>query len=217
MDLNIPKTATVSHELPIFKELSHDSGLPLSEVKARFRNEMLEKHEEIMDDPSKMVLGGTTQDLVHDAVNSLRDKLSHPEEQTEEKDEFDDIMGFDPNEPAPGADAFGMDDGGFGGGFGGGDFGGGFGGGGFGGGAGGAGGGIDNLDLGFSDEGMASLDSVSDEMSDFGSEATGDEVNAMSEIEPGTPDDGTGDLGSENTEEAGSEEPTSTDDFADLF
>ena len=213
MDLNLPKTATVSHELPIFKELSHDSGLPVSEVKARFRNEMIEKHNEVMEDPSKRVLGDNTQDLVHAAVNSLREKLAHPEEQTEENDEFDEIMGFDPNEPAPGGDMFAMDDG-FGGGE---DFGGG-GGGGFSGGGdfGGGGGGIDNLDLGFSDEGMASLDSVSDEMGDFGSEATGDEVNAMSEIEPGAPDE-SADEPAETETGASNEAPDSSDDFDDLF
>ena len=42
MKLNIPKSTTVSHELPIFTELSRDSGLPVSEIKARFRKEMLE-------------------------------------------------------------------------------------------------------------------------------------------------------------------------------
>lgn len=41
------------------------------------------------------------------------------------------------------------------------------------------------MDLGFSDEGMASFDQVADDFSDFGSEADGDSVNAMSEIEPG--------------------------------
>lgn len=178
MDLNIPKSSTVSHELPIFTELSRDSGIPVSEVKARFRNEMLEKHKEAMDDPSKQVLGGNEQDMVHDAVNSLRQKLDHPEEQTDDDSEYDAIMGFDPNEPAPGADMFSAPDD-----FGGGD--GGFGGGGFGGGGGGFGGGIDNMDLGFSDEGMASFDQVADDFGDFGSEADGDSVNAMSEIEPG--------------------------------
>ena len=215
MDLNIPKSSTVSHELPIFTELSRDSGIPVSEIKARFRNEMLEKHKEAMDDPSKQVLGGNEQDMVHDAVNSLRQKLEHPEEQSDDDKEYNDMMGFDPNEPAPGADMFAAPDdfGGGDGGFGGGDFGGGFGGGGFG------GGGIDNMDLGFSDEGMASFDQVNDDFSDFGSEADGDSVNAMSEIEPGSPDTETEplDLGDSGEESSGEDlDLGGGDDLAEL-
>ena len=179
MNVNIPKTSTVSHEVPIFTELARDSGLPVSEVKARFRNEIIKKHDEALDDPSTLPLGDNNDELVYSAVNSLRQNLEHPEETTSDDQEYDEIMGFDPNEPVPGADIFSPpgDDG-----FGGGDFGGGgFGGGDFG----GAGGGIDNLDMGFSDEGMASLDTVNDEMDDFGSDESGDSVNAMSELEPG--------------------------------
>ena len=205
MKLDIPASSTVSHELPIFRELAQDSGLPVSEVKARFRNKMLEKHDELLDDPSKQVIGGDgDMELAHEAVNSLRQELEHPEEQPE-KDEFDDILGFDPNEPPPGGDMFSQPaggDSGFGGGFGGGDFGGG---GGFGG---GAGGGIDNLDLGFSDEGMDAIDSVDSGFDGFGEENTGDSVNAMSEIEPGGEPAG--------TEEGGSEEPPETDNLDDL-
>lgn len=191
MDINIPKTATVSHELPIFNELSQESGLPISEVKARFRRKMIELHDKALDDPSTQTMGGDSQEIVHNAINELRKELQHPEEQTNDESEYDDIMGFDPNEPAPGSDIFGADDGfgdfgnfgadgGFGGGFGGGgDFGGGFG-----------GGGIDNMDLGFSDEGMDAVNSVADEgFGDFGSEDTGDSVNAMSDFEPGSPDE----------------------------
>lgn len=213
MDLNIPKSSTVSHELPIFTELSRDSGIPVSEVKARFRNEMLEKHKDAMDDPSKQVLGGNEQDMVHDAVNSLRQKLEHPEEQTDDESEYDAIMGFDPNEPAPGADMFSAPDD-----FGGGD--GGFSGGGFGGGGGGFGGGIDNMDLGFSDEGMASFDQVADDFGDFGSEADGDSVNAMSEIEPGGGDTETEteplDLGSSDEGSSDDIDLDGGDDLAEL-
>lgn len=178
MKLNIPKSTTVSHELPIFTELSRDSGLPVSEIKARFRKEMLDKYQELLDDPSSQVIEGEVQDLAHNAVNSLRRKLAHPEEETDDDEEYDSMMGIDGSDQAPGADMFAAPDE-----FGGGDMGGGFGGdmgGGFGG-----GGGIDNMSLGFSDEGMSSFDEVNDSFSDFGSEATGDSVNAMSEIEPG--------------------------------
>jgi len=203
MDLNIPKSSTVSHELPIFTELSRDSGIPVSEIKARFRNEMLEKHKEAMDDPSNQVLGGTEQDMVHDAVNSLRQKLEHPEEQSDEDTEYDDLMGFDPNVPPPGADMFaapgdfGEDAGGFGGGF---------------------GGGIDNMDLGFSDEGMASFDQVNDDFGDFGSELDGDSVNAMSEIEPGSPDTETEPLDNGSSDEGPAEDFDlgGSDDLAEL-
>ena len=212
MDINIPKTATVSHELPIFNELSQESGLPVSEVKARFRRKMIELHDKALDDPSTQPMGGDSQDMVHAAVNELRKELQHPEEQQSDDDEYQRIMGFDPSKPAPGSDIFGADDG-----FGdfsdfgadGGGFGGGFGdGGGFGGGFGG-GGGIDNMDLGFSDEGMDAVNSVAEEgFGDFGSEDDGGSVNAMSDIEPGSPDD------SADTETGDSELPP--DDSSDL-
>jgi hypothetical protein len=201
MKLDIPASATVSHELPIFRELAQDSGLPVSEVKARFRNKMLEKHDELLEDPSKQVIGGDgDMELAHEAVNSLRQELEHPEEQPE-KDEFDDILGFDPNEPPPGADMFSQSSGGDAGfdGFGGGA-------GGFGG---GAGGGIDNLDLGFSDEGMDAINSVDSGFDGFGDDITGDSVNAMSEVEPGG-EEPSGD------EEGGPEEPPETENFDDL-
>ena len=206
MDINIPKTATVSHELPIFNELSHESGLPVSEIKARFRRKMIELHEKALDDPSTQTMGGDSQEIVHNAINELRKELQHPEEQTSDEDEYSDIAGFDPSEPAPGSDIFGADDGGFG------DFGdfGAGGGDGLGGGLGGGlgdggdlgGGGIDNLDLGFSDEDMDAVNSVAEEgFDDFGSEGDGDSVNAMSEIEPGSPDEPT------DTETGGGEPP----------
>lgn len=199
MKLDIPASSTVSHELPIFRELAQDSGLPVSEVKARFHNEMLEKHDELLDDPSKQVMGADDMEVAHSAVNSLRQKLERPEEQPE-TDRFDDIIGFDPNEPPPGADMFSQPDAGSGfdgfGGGGGGDFGG------------GAGSGIDNLDLGFSDEGMDAIDSVDSGFDGFGEENTGDSVNAMSEIEPGGEP--------AETEEGGSEEPPETDNLDDL-
>lgn len=211
MDINIPKTATVSHELPIFNELSKESGLPVSEVKARFRSKMLELHDKALDDPSTQVMGGDSQEIVHNAINELRKELQHPEEQTSDEDEYDDLMGFDPTEPAPGSDIFGMDDGGAGdfGDFGAdGGFGGGFGdGGGFGGGFGG--GGIDNTDLGFSDEGMDAVNSVAEEgFGDFGSEDDAGSINAMSDFEPG-PDDESAD-----TDMGGSEPPP--EDNSDL-
>lgn len=207
MDLNLPKTSTASHELPIFNELSKESGLPVSEIKARFRNKMLELHQEALDDPSTQVMGGDSQEMVHNAINELRKELQHPEETSSDSEEYDSIMGFDPSQPVPGADIFSSD----GGGSGGGGFGGGFGGdiggtgGDLGGSAGGGfGGGIDNMDLGFSDEGMDAVNSVASEgyedpnMSP--AESAG-EVNAMSELEPDIPD------GSDNTESGDSEEP----------
>lgn len=213
MDINLPKTATVSHELPIFNELSHESGLPVSEVKTRFRRKMIELHDKAMDDPSTQIMGGDSQETVHNAINELRKELQHPEEQTDDESEYDDIMGFDPSEPAPGSDIFGADDGGTGDfgdfGAGGGGFSGGFGGGGFGGGdmgGGFGGGGIDNMDLGFSDEGMDAVNSVAGEgFDDFGSEDDAGSVNAMSDIEPES---------QENTETGDSEPPP--EDSSDL-
>lgn len=196
MELNIPKATTASHEVPIFNDMAKEANLPVSEIKARFRKKMLELHEKAMDDPSILSLGGGHDELVEKAIAELRTELQHPEETTNDDDEYSQLMGFDPNEPSPVSDIFDTPsgDGGFGGdsGFGGGGFGGGFGGGSFGGGdglgstggTGGTSGGIDNLDLGFSDEGMAAVNSVenneNNESLDAGS------VNAISETEPGS-------------------------------
>jgi hypothetical protein len=197
MELNIPKATTASHEVPIFNDMAKEANLPVSEIKARFRKKMLELHEKAMDDPSILSLGCGHDELVEKAIAELRTELQHPEETTNDDDEYSQLMGFDPNEPSPIGDIFdtpsgdgGFGGGGFGGG-GGGGFGGGFGGGGFDGGDGlestggtGGTGGIDNLDLGFSDEGMAAVHSVengeNNESLDAGS------VNAISETEPGS-------------------------------
>jgi hypothetical protein len=195
MELNIPKATTASHEVPIFNDMAKEANLPVSEIKARFRKKMLELHEKAMDDPSILSLGGGHDELVEKAIAELRTELQHPEETTNDDDEYSQLMGFDPNEPSPVGDIFdtpsgdgGFGGGGFGGG-GGGDFGGGFGEGSFGGGdgvgsTGGTGGGIDNLDLGFSDEGMAAVNSVENGENNQSMDAGS--VNAISETEPGS-------------------------------
>lgn len=228
MELNIPKATTASHEVPIFNDMAKEANLPVSEIKARFRKKMLELHEKAMDDPSILSLGGGHDELVEKAIAELRTELQHPEETTNDDDEYSQMMGFDPNEPSPVGDIFDTPsgDGGFGGGGigggGGGDFGGGFSGGGFGGGdfgegdgLGSTGGtsGIDNLDLGFSDEGMAAVNSVenneNNESLDAGS------VNAISETEP----DGA-ELSENNETESDNPsnpvESSSSDDLAEL-
>jgi hypothetical protein len=194
MELNIPKATTASHEVPIFNDIAKEANLPVSEIKARFRKKMLELHEKAMDDPSILSLGGGHDELVEKAIAELRTELQHPEETTNDDDEYSQLMGFDPNEPSPVGDIFdtpsgdgGFGGGGFGGG-GGGGFGGGFGEGSFGGGdgvgsTGGTGGGIDNLDLGFSDEGMAAVNSVENDENNESLDAGS--VNAISETEPG--------------------------------
>ena len=197
MELNIPKATTASHEVPIFNDMAKEANLPVSEIKARFRKKMLKLHEKAMDDPSILSLGGGHDELVEKAITELRTELQHPEETTSDNDEYSQLMGFDPNEPSPFGDIFDAPsgDGGFGsggiGGGGGGSFGGGFGGdfggGGLGGGDGlggtGGTGGIDNLDLGFSDEGMAAVNSVENDKNSKSLDAGS--VNAMSETEPG--------------------------------
>jgi len=215
MELNIPKATTASHEVPIFNDLAKEANLPVSEIKARFRKKMLELHEKAMDDPSILSLGGGHDELVEKAITELRTELQHPEETNSDNDEYSQLMGFDPNEPSPVGDIFDAPsgDGGFGGGIGGGG-GGSFGGGGGGlGSTGGTGGGIDNLDLGFSDEGMAAVNSVenneNNESLDAGS------VNAISETEPG------GAELSENNETESDKSPnpvenSSGDDLAEL-
>ena len=83
---------------------------------------------------------------------------------------------------------------------------------------GGFGGGIDNMDLGFSDEGMASFDQVADDFNDFGSEVDGDSVNAMSEIEPGGDNTETEPLDLGGSDEGGSDDIDlgGSDDLAEL-
>ena len=192
MELNIPKATTASHEVPIFNDMAKEANLPVSEIKARFRKKMLELHEKAMDDPSILSLGGGHDELVEKAISELRTEIQHPEETTNDDDEYSQLMGFDPNEPSPVGDIFDAPsgDGGFGSGTSGGsggDFGGGFGGGGLDGGDGlgstGSTGGIDNLDLGFSDEGMAAVNSVENDENSESLDAGS--VNAMSETEPG--------------------------------
>lgn len=191
MELNIPKATTASHEVPIFIDMAKEANLPVSEIKARFRKKILELHEKAMDDPSILSLGGGHDELIEKAIAELRTELQHPEETTNDNNEYNQLMGFDPNEPSPVGDIFGTPsgDGGFGGRIGGGsggDFGGGFGGGGFGGGdrLGSTSGtsGIDNLDLGFSDEGMAAVNSVENDENNESLDAGS--VNAISETKP---------------------------------
>ena len=205
MELNLPKTNTASHEVPIFTQMAHEGNIPVSEVKARFRNKMLDVHDKAMDDPSTIPLGGNVQDMVHIAVNNLRSELAHPEEDNNsDEEEYDELANNDFQ--AAGADEFAdtgdaFDDFGSGDFGGGGDFGGDFGGdlgGDFGG-----DGGIDNMDLGFSDDGMASLDEVSD---DDNGEAAG-EVNALSDLEPSSSESDT------ETESPEGDSDTGFDDF----
>lgn len=150
MKLNIPQTSTVSHELPIFTQMSEDSGIPVSEVKARFRQEMIEQHRKAMDDPSMMPMNYDGDTIPNMAVESLSKKLENPEEATDEEEEYNRLFNLEPGEQDPSAEAFSMD----------------------------------NYDLGFSDEGMESLNSVEDDFGDFGSDLGGSDINAMSEFEP---------------------------------
>ena len=180
MELNIPKATTASHEVPIFIDMAKEANLPVSEIKARFRKKILELHEKAMDDPSILSLGGGHDELIEKAIAELRTELQHPEETTNDNNEYNQLMGFDPNEPSPVGDIFDTPsgDGGFGGGIGGGGFGGSDGLGSTGG-----TGGIDNLDLGFSDEGMAAVNSVENDENNESLDAGS--VNAISETKPG--------------------------------
>lgn len=208
MELNIPKTAMASHELPIFTQMANDSDLPVSEVKARFRNKMIEKHREVMEDPSKLPLGGDNQELIHSAVQDLSRELQHPEEDNNtDEEEYNDLMNMKPGQSDFGTDPFdiggdfgefsgGVSDGGFGAG---GDFG---------------SSGIDNLDMGFSDDDMATLDQV-DDTGDTVSDTDAGDVNALSSIEPDAPSDDAGDEGSADQD---SQSETASDlgmDFSD--
>lgn len=159
MRIDIPKTSTVSHELPLFTELSNETKLPISEIKARFRQEIIEQHRKAMEDPSSLPMNADENAIIDLAVESLQTKLANPEEVVDEDKEYNDLFNLEPGEQDPAAQQFN----------------------------------IDNMDLGFSDDGMSSLDGISDQFDDFGSVESGDDVNAISDIEPGSTDEETDD------------------------
>lgn len=178
MELNIPSSGTVSKESPAVVQMHEDTKVPISEIKAKLHNKIMELNQKRLQNPSEVPYGSTVDDLKEQAYKDVNDELLKPEEAPEpEADEFQDIFG----DEYPGSEAFsapgedtgaGFDD------FGamGGDFGGDF-------------GGIDNAAMGFGDEDMDTLNATADNaFDDFtadDSAETASDVNNMSSDEPG--------------------------------
>ena len=171
MELNIPKSSSVNHELPVVQEISEDTKIPVSEVKSRLHQGLLDLHQKAMDDPKSVSYGDDSSVMVDQAVANLKQETEHPEETNDEDAEYDDMFNVpldDEDMQAPGADSFAA---------------------------------TDNMDFGFSDGAMADINNTADAAFDgFGAEddiSAGD-INNMSVLEPGASPEGDG-ADSENT------------------
>lgn len=179
MELNVPTSGSISHESPAVTQLHDDTKVPISEIKAKLHDKIMELNQKRLKTPSEVPFGNTTADMKEQSYKEVEDELLHPEEnQTEQDEEFKNFFG----DSYPGSEAFaappednemlgGIDD------FGGGDFGGGD-----------FGGGIDNNAMGFSDEDMGTLnDTANNAFDDFTTEdgaETASDVNNISAEEP---------------------------------
>lgn len=198
MELNVPASGEVSHESPAVVQLHEDTKVPVSEIKAKLHNKVMELNQQRLAKPSEVPFGHTTDDMRDQSYSEVEDELLHPEEQPDvQDDQFKDFFG----DTYPGADAFNAtaEEGGFGdsagGDFGGSDF----------------GGGIDNNAMGFSDTDMETLNATADNaFDDFtgeeGTETAGD-VNNISAEEPGASEEVATDTVTDAATEAPAEEP----------
>lgn len=194
MELNVPASGEVSHESPAVVQLHEDTKVPVSEIKAKLHNKVMELNQQRLTKPSEVPFGHTTDDMRDQSYNEVEDELLHPEEQQEtQDDQFKDFFG----DTYPGADAFNAppEEAGFGDGMGG-DF----------------GGGIDNNAMGFSDTDMDTLNATADNaFDDFtgedGTETAGD-VNNISTEEPGASEEIATDTVTDAATEAPAEELT---------
>ena len=172
MELNVPTSGTASHESPAVVQLHEDTKVPVSEIKARLHDKVMELNHERLAKPSKAPYGDNAEDLREQSYKEVENELIHPEESENAQDEeFKDIFG----DAYPGSEAFSSPEedetlGGV-------DFDNDF------------GGGIDNNAMGFSDEGMAALNSTADNaFDDFTTDSgveTASDVNNISAEEPG--------------------------------
>ena len=194
MELNVPASGEVSPESPAVVPLHADTKVPVSEIKAKLHNKVMELNQQRLAKPSEVPFGHTTDDMRDQSYNEVEDELLHPEEQQETQDgQFKDFFG----DTYPGADAFNAptEEAGFGDGMGG-DF----------------GGGIDNNAMGFSDTDMDTLNATADNaFDDFtgenGTETAGD-VNNISAEEPGASEEIATDTVTDAATEAPAEELT---------
>ncbi len=198
MELNVPASGEVSHESPAVVQLHEDTKVPVSEIKAKLHNKVMELNQQRLAKPSDVPFGHTTDDMRDQSYSEVEDELLHPEEQQEtQDDQFKDFFG----DTYPGAEAFNApaDENGFGD-----DMGGTFGGSEM-------GDGIDNNAMGFSDTDMDTLNATADNaFDDFtgesGTETAGD-VNNISAEEPGATEEVATDTATDAATEAPAEEP----------
>ena len=187
MELNVPTSGAVSHESPAVVQLHEDTKVPVSEIKAKLHNKVMELNHERLANPSEVPYGDDNDGLKEQTYKEVEDELTNPEEvEDPQTEEFKNFFG----DTYPGADAFaapeGEDDllGGIGGD---GDF----------------GGGIDNNAMGFSDDDMTTLndtaDSAFDDFTADDSAETASDVNNLSAEEPGTGTDDVTDPAAEET------------------
>lgn len=196
MELNVPTSGAVSHESPAVVQLHEDTKVPVSEIKAKLHDKIMDLNNQRLAKPSEVPFGHTIEDMKDQSFKDVENELLHPEEQENPQDEeFKDIFG----DVYPGADAFNapVEDNGttdnFGSDFGGGDF----------------GGGIDNNAMGFSDTDMDTLNATADNaFDDFtgeeGTETAGD-VNNISAEEPGATEENATDTATDSPSETPAE------------
>lgn len=205
MELNVPTSGSVSHESPAVMQLHDDTKVPISEIKAKLHDKIMELNQKRLKTPSEVPFGNTTADMKEQSYKEVEDEMLHPEEnQTEQDEEFKNFFG----DSYPGSEAFGVpteDNEMFGGSgdFGGGDFGGGD-----------FGGEIDNNGMGFSDEDMNALNDTAnnafDEFTKEDSAETASDVNNISAEEPGGEEVGT-DTATDNEDDTPVEEEPAED------
>lgn len=197
MELNVPETGTASHESPAVNQLHDETKVPVSEIKARLHDTVMDLNRKRLQNPDEVSYGSSMNDMREQAYKEVETQLTKPEEtQSPEAEEFKNVFG----DEYPGAEAFAAPvegdqsaDGGFGGGFGG-----------------GFDGGIDNSAMGFSDEDMSALDATAENAFDDYTNETNTETAAdVNNLSATTPSDG-GDGAPESVSMEG--EPAGADD-----
>ena len=190
MELNVPTSGEVSHESPAVVQLHEDTKVPVSEIKAKLHDKVMDLTRERLENPSETPFMDDASELREQAYKEVEDNLNKPEESEDaQTEEFKNFFG----DTYPGAEAFAApaeEDEMLGG---------------IGGDTGGFGGGIDNNAMGFSDADMDTLNSTADNAfddftNDEGTETAAD-VNNISAEEPGA------ETGTDEVTEPASEEP----------
>ena len=83
MELNVPSSGEVSNESPAVVQLHDDTKVPVSEIKAKLHNKVMELNQQRLAKPSEVPFGHTTDDMRDQSYSEVEDELLHPEEQQE--------------------------------------------------------------------------------------------------------------------------------------